>query len=111
MRRFLLPIVEDDICAMQRGMGLSETWHLARGRGSAKSTGEWDGHIVQTAHRLNVRKSVSGRPSDSPSDDDLHVIKQVWDDYGAMTNSCTTSTTSCRNGSNTGTPRAARAFP
>ena len=84
MRRFLLPIVEDDICAMQRGMGLSETWRLARGRGSAKSTGEWDRHIVQTAHGLNIRKGVSGRPPDGLSDDDLHVIQQVWDDYGAM---------------------------
>ena len=83
LRRFLLPIVEDDVCAMQNGMGLSETWRLARGFGSAESTGEWDGHIVRTPHGLNARKGVSLSP-DGLSDDDLSVIEQVWSDYGAM---------------------------
>lgn len=83
MRRFFLPIVEDDICAMQRGMGLSETWRLARGR-SANSTGEWADHIVKTQQGLGVRKGVSVRSLDGLSEDDLDVIQSVWDDYGAM---------------------------
>lgn len=84
MRRFLLPIVEDRVCAMQKGMALSETWRLARGRSSPMSTGDWGGHIVRTDRGLNVRKGVSVQSLDALSEDDLHVIGQVWDDYGAM---------------------------
>lgn len=83
MRRFLLPVVEDDICAMPKGMGLSETWRLARGL-SAKSTGEWAAHIVQTPRGLGVRKGVPVRLLDGLSDDDLEVIQSVWDEFGAM---------------------------
>ena len=83
MRRFLLPVVEDDICAMPKGMGLSETWRLARGL-SAKSTGEWATHIVQTPRGLGVRKGVPVRSLNGLSDDDLDVIQSVWDDFGAM---------------------------
>ena len=84
MRRFLLPIVEDDVCAMQKGMGLSQTWRLARGLGSAESTGAWDSYIVKTAHGLDVRKRVSMKSLDGLSDDDLDVIEQVSDEYGTM---------------------------
>ncbi|MCY4011987.1 MAG: DUF433 domain-containing protein [Gammaproteobacteria bacterium] len=84
MLRYLLPIVEDDVCAMQRGMALSATWRLARGARSPMPTGDWGGHIVQTDRGLSVRKGVSVQSLDGLSDDDLHVIQQVWDDYGAM---------------------------
>lgn len=84
MRRFLLPIVEDDVCAMQRGMGLSETWRLARDGSSAESTGEWRSHIVKTHRGLGVRKGVSVWSLDGLSDEDISVIEQVWNDYGTM---------------------------
>ena len=84
IRRFLLPIVEDETHAREKGMVLSRTWDLAQGRHSAQSTGDWDAHIVQTAHGLNVRKGVSVGSLDSLSDDDLEVIQRVWDDYGTM---------------------------
>lgn len=84
MLRFLLPIVEDDVCAMQRGMGLSATWRFAGGGDSPTPTGDWGSHVVQTARGLSVRKGVSVHSLDGLSDEDLRVIQQVWDDYGAM---------------------------
>ena len=69
---------------MQKGMGLAETWRLARGSASARSSGEWASHIVRTPGGLRARKGVSVLWRDGLSDDDLDVIEQVWNDYGTM---------------------------
>ncbi len=83
MQRLFLPIMEDEICAMQKGMGLSATWRLARGRVSPMSTGDWDGHIVRTDRGLGVGKGVSIQSLDGLRDDELQVIDKVWDRHGA----------------------------
>lgn len=80
MRRFLLPIIGDDIFAMRHGMASSNTARLAQGKGEAY--GEWSQHIVRTAQGLGIRKGVSTESLDCLSEDDLGVIQSVWDDYG-----------------------------
>ena len=80
MRRFFLPIIDDDIFAMPQGMALSNTTDLARGMGEAD--GDWKNHIVRTSHGLDVRKGVSSQSLDCLSQDDLDVIQKVWERYG-----------------------------
>lgn len=80
MRRFLLPIVGDDIFAMRHGMASSKTALLAQGKGEA--VGEWNQRIVRTAQGLGIRKGVSTGSLDCLSEDDLGVIQWVWDRYG-----------------------------
>lgn len=83
MRRFLLPIIGDDILAMRQGMALSNTAALAGGRGEAN--GAWNRHIVQTAQGLGVRKGVPARSLDSLNEDDRSVIQSVCQRYGHRT--------------------------
>ena len=80
MRRFLLPIIGDDIFAMRHGMASSNTARLAQGKGEAD--GEWSQHIVRTPQGLGIRKGVSTGSLDCLSEDDLGVIQWTWDRYG-----------------------------
>ena len=80
MRRFLLPIIGDQIFAMRHGMALSNTARLARGKGEAD--GEWNQHIVRTTQGLGTRRGVSAGSLGDPSKDDLGVIQRVWERYG-----------------------------
>lgn len=81
MRRFLLPIIGDQIFAMRQGMVVSITARLVRGEG--EDYGEWNQHIVGTARGLGIRKGVSVEQLDCLSEDDLGVIQSVWDRYGS----------------------------
>ena len=83
MRRFLLPIIGDDIFAMEKGMALSNTARLAQGEGEVD--GDWNQHIVRTAQGLGIRKGVAARSLDCLSEDDLGVIHGVWERYGRKT--------------------------
>ncbi len=83
MRRFLLPIIGDDIFAMRQGMALSKAARLARGKGEVD--GDWNQHIARTAQGLGIRKGVAPRSLDRLSEDDLGVIHKVWKSYGRMT--------------------------
>ena len=79
MRRFLLPIIGDDVFAMREGMALSKTVDLVSG--NSEADGEWNKRIVRTAQGLGVRKGVSLASLDL-SEDDLDVIESVWERYG-----------------------------
>ena len=83
MRRFLLPIIGDDIFAMRQGMALANTARLARGKGEVD--GDWNQHIVRTAEGLGTRKAVAARSLDCLDEGDLTVIHSVWECYGHMT--------------------------
>ena len=80
MCRFLLPIIGDQIFAMQQGMALSDTARLAQGKEEAD--GEWDQHIVRTARGLGIRRGVSAGSLGDLSEDDLGAIQRVWERYG-----------------------------
>lgn len=80
IRRFLLPIIGDDIFAMRQGMALSNTTRLGERTGQAH--GEWSKHIVRTAQGLLVRKGVSPQSLDCLSEDDRDVIQWVWARHG-----------------------------
>ena len=84
MRRLLLPIIEDEVCATQEGMTLSRTSRLAKADGSTKSA-DWDARVVQTPYGLAVRGGISAGAADGLGDDELEVIQRVWDAHGALT--------------------------
>lgn len=83
MKRFVFPIVLDDIYAMQRGMALSRTYNLMKGKEGTPSDGEWSRHIVRTNRGLNIRRGVSSATL-GVSRNDLKVIDDVWAKYGSL---------------------------
>ena len=82
MRRFVFPIVCDDIFAMRMGMALSRTFDLMRGKPGAPTSGEWGRHIVRTNRGLDVQRGVSASTLGSLSRNDINVIDQVWMAHG-----------------------------
>ena len=84
MRRLLLPIIEDDVCATQDGMVLSRTSRLAKADGSTKSA-DWGARVVQTPHGLAVREGAPAAAPDDLGDDELEAVQRVWDDHDTMT--------------------------
>lgn len=84
MKRFVFPIVLDDIYAMQMGMALSRTYNLMQGREGTPSDGEWGRHIVRTNRGLNIRRGVSSTTLGGLSRNDLKVIDDVWAKYGSL---------------------------
>ncbi len=83
MRRLLLPIIEDEVCATQDDMVLSRTSRLARADGSTKSA-DWDAGVVQTPYGLAVREGAPAAARDGLANDELEAVQRVWDEHGAM---------------------------
>ena len=83
MRRFVFPIVFDDIHAMEAGMVLSTTFDLMKGKPGTPTTGEWAEHIAPPSYRgINVRRGVGPSGLDGLSPNDLEVVDCVWARYG-----------------------------
>ena len=82
MRRFVFPIVCDDIFAMRMGMALSRTFNLMRGKPGTPTSGEWGQHIVRTNRGLDVQRGVSASTLGSLSRNDIDVIDEVWKAHG-----------------------------
>ena len=82
MRRFVFPIVCDDVFATRHGMALSRTYDLIAGKPNTPTSGEWARHIVQTNRGLNVKRGVTDQSLGGLSRNDISVIDQVWQAHG-----------------------------
>lgn len=86
MKRSVFPIVGDDICAMQMGMGLSRTYNLMIEKPDTPTTGEWGKHIERTPKGLTVSKGIGESALTGLSANDVKVIDEVWREYGSKSN-------------------------
>ena len=80
IRRLLPPIIGDKVFAMRHGMAVSNTVHLVGGEG--EPDGSWNRHIVRKSRGLVIRKGVSTQLLDCLGEDDLDVIRSVWESHG-----------------------------
>lgn len=84
VKRFVFPIVFDDIHAMEAGMVLSLTLDLMEGKPGAPTTGEWEEFVAPPVRRrINVRRSVGWSSLDGLSPSDLQIVDDVWTTHGA----------------------------
>ena len=87
MKRFVFPIVCDDIYALQRGMALSRTFDLMKRKPGTPTTGEWARHIAPQSHQgVGVCRGVTESSLDGLSANDIDVIDRVWRSHGGKSN-------------------------
>ena len=82
--RHVFPIVFDDVYAMREGMALSRTFDLMKRRAGTPTSGEWARCIAPPSHLgIGVCRGVSERSLDALTPNDIEVVNDVWEAYGA----------------------------
>ncbi len=85
VKRFAMPMINDNLVAMTHGPALSISLNLMDGDIESQVNG-WEEWISDKEnHELSTKKKITREILDELSAADLEILEYIWEKFGAMT--------------------------